>query len=617
VSAATIGTLRRPEDRRTVEHYVRMLVATAPRAFALAVALRCGAVVADGLGILLLLPLLRFAGLTSNGTGAAVSGRGIDTFFHELGFSPPLTLALVAYALAVGTRVVLQRQSVVATMKLQEEFLLRLRTRLFRAVTGAEWRFLAACRGLELTHALTGELERVGPATYRLLNLLSAALSAGVCFAIAVRISPAMTLMALGTGGLLLAAIRGRRRAARATGQVLTDTTAELFTTAAEHMGALKTAKSHGAESRTAALFGGVSKRVAALNVQTERLHADAALIFEMGSVLALCGAVYIGVVRLHLDGATILVLLYLFSKLTPRFASLQGGAQDFLLAMPSFASVLATMRRCEQEAECTAEGRAPILRRAVTLEGVRFHYAGRDATDAVRDATLSIEAGRTTAIVGPSGAGKSTIADLLMGLLFPDGGAVRIDGVALTPERARRWRECLGYVAQDAVLFHDTIRANLLWGAPDASETDLTASLALAAADDFVARLPQGLDTVVGDRGVSLSGGERQRIALARALLRRPSLLILDEATSNVDAETEARIQGAIASLHGHTTVLVITHRLAMVRTADFIYVVDEGRVVEAGTWDLLLACGGRFAALSAAQGCTIDRPLSLSRMA
>ena len=207
-------------------------------------------------------------------------------------------------------------------------------------------------------------------------------------------------------------------------------------------------------------------------------------------------------------------------------------------------------------------------------LESVSFGYEDV-AEPALGSVTLRIPAGRTTAIVGPSGSGKSTLADLLLGLIVPAEGRVLVDETPLTPELLPAWRDQIGYVPQDSFHFHDTVRANLLWARPEASEAELQEALEVAAAG-FVTRLPQGLDTVLGDRGVRLSGGERQRIALARALLRRPAMLILDEATSSLDSENERRVQDAIERLHGRLTILVITHRLTTVRLADSIHVLD-----------------------------------------
>jgi len=225
-----------------------------------------------------------------------------------------------------------------------------------------------------------------------------------------------------------------------------------------------------------------------------------------------------------------------------------------------------------------------------------------------VRDVSLVFPYGTTTAIVGASGAGKSTLADLLLGLIEPSAGRILIDGRPLERAQYAAWRDQIGYVSQDTFLFHDSVHANLLWARPSASEADLRQALRLAAADSFVAGLPQGLDTLVGDRGILVSGGERQRLALARALLRGPKLLILDEATNALDSENETRIQDAIDSLRHQMTIIVITHRLSMVRGADRIHVLDQGRVVESGSSaELGTRAGSRFQALREAQ--RIDR--------
>jgi ATP-binding cassette subfamily C protein len=187
---------------------------------------------------------------------------------------------------------------------------------------------------------------------------------------------------------------------------------------------------------------------------------------------------------------------------------------------------------------------------------------------------------------MGPSGAGKSTLADVLMGLLTLDSGGLRVDGTEISGHRRMAWRRSVAYVPQEVFLFHDSIRNNLAWGKQDASEADMVAALGRAAAE-FVFDLPNGLDTVVGDGGVRLSGGERQRIALARALLKKPSLIILDEATSALDMDNEARVRRAIEGLHGDLTVVIIGHRLPTLEHADQVVRLDQGRIAACGTWD------------------------------
>jgi ATP-binding cassette subfamily C protein len=249
-------------------------------------------------------------------------------------------------------------------------------------------------------------------------------------------------------------------------------------------------------------------------------------------------------------------------------------------------------------------------LAHSIRIENLSFGYEAARG-DALADVGLQIEARRTTAVVGPSGSGKTTLADLVMGLVRPRAGRILVDGRMLDESWLRAWREGIGYVAQDTVLFNDTVLANLRWARPDASDDEVREALRLSVADGFVAALPDGLHTVVGDRGVRLSGGERQRLALARALLRRPALLILDEATSALDAENERRIREAIRGLHGRMTILMITHRLPSVRDADVIHVMEAGQLVESGSFATLMArAEGRFRRLWASQSGELDLP-------
>ena len=223
----------------------------------------------------------------------------------------------------------------------------------------------------------------------------------------------------------------------------------------------------------------------------------------------------------------------------------------------------------------------------AATGPGMAAGAAG----PALKNVSLDVPAGKMTAIAGPSGAGKSTLADVLLGLLAPGGGEVCVDGVPLAGPNLHRWRRSVACVPQEPYLFHDTIRANLRWAQPEATEAEMWQALRLAAADGFVAALSDGLDTVTGDRGGRLSGGERQRIALARALMRRPTLLVLDEATGQLDAENERRILEALESLRGRTTVVAIAHRPALLEAADGIVRLESGRVAATGSWRELAA--------------------------
>jgi ABC-type multidrug transport system fused ATPase/permease subunit len=185
------------------------------------------------------------------------------------------------------------------------------------------------------------------------------------------------------------------------------------------------------------------------------------------------------------------------------------------------------------------------------------------------------------------------------MGLLLPDSGDVLVDGVSLRDLRLKHWRNQIGYVPQDASFFHATVAENIAWGFEGASRQDIIEAATLANADEFIRGFPDGYDTVIGDRGMRMSGGQRQRLGLARAIVRRPSILVLDEATSALDAEAEEKVQSAVDRLTGSLTVLIVTHRLATVRGCGLIHVLDDGRLVESGSWDELLQRKGKFSEL------------------
>ena len=244
-------------------------------------------------------------------------------------------------------------------------------------------------------------------------------------------------------------------------------------------------------------------------------------------------------------------------------------------------------------------------LKRGLAVRGVWFSYGDGGGAAALSGVSLELRAGEITAIAGPSGAGKSTLADVLLGLLEPSAGAVLVDGVAVDDANRRRWRRSCGYVPQDPYLFHDTIRANLVWARPGAGDDALWRALELAAAADFVAGLPLGLDTVVGDRGSRLSGGERQRIALARALAAEPALLVLDEATSQLDADNERLIVETLRSLRGRVTVVAVAHREAVLAAADRVVTLDAGRVVDGGAG----AASNRVGGDGAGAGASFDK--------
>jgi ABC-type multidrug transport system fused ATPase/permease subunit len=236
----------------------------------------------------------------------------------------------------------------------------------------------------------------------------------------------------------------------------------------------------------------------------------------------------------------------------------------------------------------------APRLGTELRFEGLSYRYSsGTSALDAV---DFTVRAGRTVAIAGRSGAGKSTLASILLRFRAPAAGRITVDGRDWWEFSPESWHRTVALVEQDAFLFHGTLRDNIVYGCDAADDTALRQAISIANLDDVVRGLPAGLDTLVGERGVMLSGGQRQRVAIARAVIRNPAILVLDEATSHLDSVSEALVQQALQNASRGRTTIVIAHRLSTIRQADWVVVLDAGRVVEQGTWDTLQAAGGAF---------------------
>jgi len=558
----------------------------------------------EGIGLLVLVPVLHLIGIDVQQGSVGKVARSIATAFGALGIPLNLISVLILYVALIAGDGWLRRWQTVTYSTLQVGFTAYLRKRLHHAVTRASWIQLVRARASDLTHAMTTQVERVGHGTSLLLNLGRDMILLLVYMTVTFYLSPSVTALVVSAGIILMLLLGRKARAASRIGEAMTRVGGEAYRAVMEHLGGIKMAKSYGAEERSIRLFRDLADTVAGANMQGVIVQADAKRRFDIGAALTLGVVLYGAIAVQHTPTAVILVLLFAFARVLPGVSNLEQTIQQFLRMLPDLVAVLALESRLDSRELTGPARREPVhLRQAVRLESVSFRYE-EDADPALVSVDLTIPAGQTTAIVGPSGAGKSTVADLLLGLIVPGQGHVLVDGTPLTAEVLPAWRERIGYVPQDSFHFHDTLRANLLWARPEASEDELWEALDVAAAG-FVRSLPQGLDTVLGDRGVRLSGGERQRVALARALIRRPALLILDEATSSLDSENERRVQDAIERLHGRLTILVITHRLTTVRYADSIHVLEAGRLVESGDWHgLLNGSVGRFRAMCEAQG-------------
>jgi ATP-binding cassette, subfamily C, bacterial len=590
--------------------FVRLFTSSVPPSLQIGgLVLVLGASLTEGISISLLGPLLGLIGDPSNRAGSAPDAAG--RLMHAIGLRLSLPIILAIFVAAVLCRAVSVRKRDMVLFDLQQGFTTTLRRCLYCAIEEADWPFIAKERLSHLVKALTADVESVAAGTFFFLQIPATATVAAVQLAIALGISPLLTFAVTGCGGIVAILVSWRRGGAYQAGTRTMQARRATFDEISDFVASLKLAKSHNAEERHRMAFEAALARQNDSMLTVNRRSADAQLLVQVATAAMLGAFIYAGAEFVHLSTPELVIMIVVFARLMPGLMGLQHNVYSVRLMLPVFDDLQRLIVRCEAAKEPLVTGGTDRLRLSdkIALSGIRFRYDKKRGPDVLDGLDLEVAAGSVVAIAGASGAGKSTVADLLMGLQVPDAGSLTINGQTLTGPRLAAWRRSVAYVPQENLLFNQSIRANLVWAAPDASDADLRRVLVLTGADRVVAMMPDGLDTMVGERGARLSGGERQRLILARALLRNPALLILDEATNALDQESERAVWAVIDRLRGSLTVIVITHRLTALRRADYIAVLDGGRIVQFGKWDALTNEGaGRFAVLMHAGAITED---------
>ncbi|MBI1403236.1 MAG: ATP-binding cassette domain-containing protein [Porphyrobacter sp.] len=420
-------------------------------------------------------------------------------------------------------------------------------------------------------------------------------------------LAPTLTIGLLVGIPLVIAPIVFFGRRIRSVSRSSQDRIADVGAYVTEVLSAMKIVQSFGQERREGERFGTVVENTFATAKKRILLRAamtSVVIVLVFGGVTLVMWRGALAVASGDISGGTIAGFVLTGGLVAGALGSLTEVYGD-LLRGAGAASRLAELLEARPEVAPPArpERLPEPPRGSLSFRNVTFRYPARPEVAALKDFTLEIEPGETVAIVGPSGAGKSTIFQLVERFYDPQGGTIRLDGVPLTKADPADVRARIALVPQDGVLFSANARDNLRYGRWDASDADIWQAARAANAENFLKGLPQGLDTYLGEGGTQLSGGQQQRVAIARALLRDAPILLLDEATSALDAESEQLVQQALDGLMKDRTTLVIAHRLATVRAADRIVVLDEGRIVEQGTHDALTRAGGLYARLARLQ--------------
>jgi subfamily B ATP-binding cassette protein MsbA len=560
----------------------------------------------DGFTLVILIPLLQHL------FGTAGQLRPSSTRLENLmdraveplvaGLSPGQAAGRLVVVLALGLLLknALSYASAQISVRAQEGLVRDLRSRLFAHLLTLEMDFFQRTRAGQLISAMITEVDQTKTViTASLLSLFQNLVVVATTLFILSQISVRLTLLTLAFVPILVLGLQVLLRRLRSHAQARARERGEITATVTERLGAIRLIRAYGEEDRESSGFLAQADRYRKRVIRTQRFSSLTSPLSEIFSgflvILIIWAGTKPGLVGLPtaLAPEAIIVFLMAALKLSSPLKTIASFPAALAVTLASAERVFDLLDQPAAEVDQPGEGTAQF-EREVVFDAVSFRYG--DGDPVLSEVSFRMPRGKIVALVGPSGAGKTTAADLLPRFHDPTAGQILMDGVPLTRLTRRSLRRLMGVVSQETVLLNDTVLANIAYGSPGATREQVEAAARAANAAGFIATLPNGYDTMLGERGTRLSGGQRQRIAIARALLRDPPILILDEATSALDTESERLVQQAIERLMRQRTVLVIAHRLATVRDADEIVVLDAGRVVQRGTHEELLQAGGLY---------------------
>ncbi|MDB4867815.1 MAG: transporter, partial [Cohnella sp.] len=479
--------------------------------------------------------------------------------------------------------------------KIQQGFFRQLRMESYRSFLQANWDFFLRRRKSDFIHLLTSELARIAAGVNIFLQFISAVVFTLIQVGIAVWLSAKMTIFVILCGCILTIFARNFIKKARSLGGQTSELAQQYLAGITDQLNGIKDIKSNMMEQSSLSWYSRLTQRMVTEQIQYTKLKTSSQFLYKASSAVLIVSYIFMSLQLFQGQLQQLILITLIFSRLWPKIAGIESNMEQIASIMPSFQAFIQWREEADEARELNEshesyEHVTPIvLREGLECRDIYFRYNRNEESYTLENIILFIPSTRMTAIVGRSGAGKSTLIDIVMGLIQPDKGEILIDGESLTKENLPALRRSIGYVSQDPFLFHASIRENLQMFKLDADDAQIWEALKNASAAEFVKRLPHGLDTLIGDRGIRLSGGERQRLVLSRAILRKPSILVLDEATSALDTENESIIQETLGRLKETITIIVIAHRLSTIRNADHVVVLDQGKIIQSGGFSQL----------------------------
>lgn len=565
------------KNRQLFNLYLKDLITHSPFKFFLGCLLTIVNTFFSGISLLLLIPLLHFFGWSGGESSSGTNYLLLNHISKETAIIITLIIFLCLICVAAG----IEYLNTTITNSFRKSFLFNLKKSFNYKIAHASWSYLVKNRVKNIEYMFSAGLSQISMLTMYSFQIISSLLVTVIYILFALVISPSLTLITLFLSAMIFVVTFKFNPIVQ--GQKSFQIGAKLHSAFSSFIGGIKLARSYNTIDDYLIHFDTLNEQSEDIQMELVRMQKITALFIRISSAVVMSIFFFIALVVLKVSLVSMIALLIVFSRLLPSLTTIQRTYFSILNVIPTYMEIKNLMIDLDKHKDLQNKAITIDLNESIKLNNVSFAYSKKTILD---NLNCSLFANTTTAIVGHSGAGKSTLADLLLGILTPDSGQIEIDGTKLEANSMYGWRKLISYVPQETYLFNESIKENLLWASPSSSDEDIYEALKLAALYDFVHELPDGIDSMIGDRGVYLSGGQKQRLAIARALLRKPKVLLLDEATSALDMQNEELIYETLKGLKGHITIIIITHRLSTLRATDNILVVDKGKIIEEGSY-------------------------------
>jgi len=563
------------------------------RSLWLIVSVTLGVAVLEGLNMSLLLPLLE--AVTSDDESEHWVSQRFATAYDWIGIPFNLESLLVSLGALVLVISILKYVRLIMVAKAQVDLTRWIRVRDMQRLLSADLNYFHNERLGILSDVLTTQPTRAGNAFMVITDIISSLGVVIAYLAAAFFISPLLTVVAVAVAVLMSLGIQYHVSKAKKLGAVRTLRETGLQADSVETISGIHMIRTFLLERLKLGEFSDSAKSVADSHFQILKNQSQMVVIQEF-SLFLLIGVVLIIAVSILGSGLPVIVaLLFTLYRLMPRVANINARRQTLAASLSGLETVAEILEEASKPMVVSGSVSFSNLSKGIEFKNVNFSYDG--VTDVLTGTSFCAESRKMTAIIGSSGAGKTTIIDMILRHYDPTSGQIQIDGTDLKDLDLHSWRQSIGVVSQDTFLFNTTVATNIGLGDPDTSMGQIVEAAKRAQAHDFIENLPAGYETVIGDRGWNLSGGQRQRLSLARAILGGPQLLILDEATSSLDSESERLIQEYIQQAQSTFTMLVVAHRMSTIQNADKIVVLEDGKIVDEGTWETLMESSGVLA--------------------